>query len=120
MAPAAPAPVVRQEPAALATPRAPEAAPPSTPPSDEKEAFAFYRARAQAGDADAMFRLGEIYAQGKGVAQSNNQSYLWFGLAACSGHSGARSRKAQVAERLQPAELRVADRQVESIGKGCK
>ena len=59
-------------------------------------------------------------AQGKGVTQNNNQSYLWFGLAACSGNGSARSRKAQVAERLQPAELRVADRQVESLGKGCK
>ena len=106
--------------AVAAVQRVPEPAAPVAPPSGDKEAFAFYRVRAQAGDAEAMFRLGELYAQGKGVAQNNNQSYLWFGLAACSGNGSARSRKAQVAERLQPAELRVADRQVESLGKGCK
>ena len=118
-----PAPAPREEPKAVAVAvvqRAPETAAPVAPPSGDKEAFAFYRVRAQAGDAEAMFRLGELYAQGKGVAQNNNQSYLWFGLAACSGNGSARSRKAQVAERLQPAELRVADRQVESLGKGCK
>ena len=112
---------VREEPkAAAAAPRAPDTTAPATPPNDDKEAFAFYRARAQTGDAEAMFQLGDRYEKGKGVALSNNQAYLWFGLSACSGHAGARGRKAQVAERLQPAELRVADRQVESIGKGCK
>jgi TPR repeat protein len=92
----------------------------AAPPSDDKEAFAFYRARALTGDGDARFRIGEMYAQGKGVAQNNNQAYVWFGLAACSGQASASTRKAQVAERLQPAELRQLDRQVESIGKGCK
>lgn len=86
-------------------------------PVDDKEAFAFYRARALKGDADARFRLGEMYAQGKGVTQNLNQAYLWFGLAGRSGHGGARARQAQVAERLQPAERRQADRQIEQVGK---
>lgn len=86
-------------------------------PSDDKEAFAYYRARALKGDADARFRLGEMYAQGKGVTQNLNQAYLWFGLAGRSGHDGARARQAQVAERLQPAERRQADRQIDQLAK---
>ncbi|WP_171016159.1 serine/threonine-protein kinase [Ramlibacter sp. 2FC] len=112
-APAAPAPAAREEARVAAAPRAPE--PPV--PSDEKEAFAFYRARALKGDADARFRLGEMYAQGRGVTQNLNQAYLWYGLAGLSGHGGARVRQAQVAERLQPAERRQADRQIEQLGK---
>lgn len=113
-APAAPAAAAaREEARVAAVPRAPE--PP--PPGDEREAFAFYRARALKGDADARFRLGEMYAQGRGVAQNLNQAYLWFGLAGLSGHGAARTRQAQVAERLQPAERRQADRQIEQLGK---
>ena len=89
-------------------------------PSDEKEAFAFYRARALKGDAESRYRLGEMYAQGKGVAQNPNQAYLWFGLAARSGHGAARTRQSQVGERLQPAERRQADRQIEQVGKATE
>lgn len=110
---AAPAPAAGEEVRVAAAPKAPE--PP--PPSDEKEAFAYYRARALKGDADARFRLGEMYAQGRGVAQNLNQAYLWFGLAGLSGHGAARVRQAQVAERLQPAERRQADRQIEQLGQ---
>ncbi|HEY3046515.1 MAG TPA: protein kinase [Polaromonas sp.] len=111
---AAPASAAREEARVAAAPRA--AADPVAP-SDDKEAFAFYRARALKGDADARFRLGEMYAQGKGVTQNLNQAYIWFGLAGRSGHGGARARQAQVAERLQPAERRQADRQIEQVGK---
>ncbi len=95
-------------------------APDTAPPSDAKEAFSYYRTRALAGDADGRFRVGEMYAQGNGVAQNLNQAYVWFGLAAASGHAGARARQAQVAERLQPAEVKQADRQVERLGKNAK
>ncbi len=103
----------REEPKSVATAKALEA----VAPSDDKEAFAFQRARALKGDQEARFQLGEMYAQGKGVVQSPNQAYLWYGLAARSGHSAARARQAQVGERLQPAERRQADRQIEQIGK---
>lgn len=102
----------REEAKLAAAPRAAE----PVVPSDDKEAFAFYRARALKGDADARFRLGEMYAQGRGVTQNLNQAYLWFGLAGLSGHGGARARQAQIAERLQPAERRQADRQIDRLG----
>ena len=110
---AAPASAAREEVRVAAAPRAAE----PVAPNDDKEAFAFYRARALKGDADARFRVGEMYAQGKGVTQNLNQAYIWFGLAGRSGHGGARARQAQVAERLQPAERRQADRQIEQVGK---
>ena len=62
-----------------------------------------------------------MYAQGKGVTQNLNQAYIWFGLAGRSGHGAARARQAQVAERLQPAERRQADRHIEQVaGKGTE
>ncbi len=88
-----------------------------TVPRDDKEAFAFYRVRALKGDADARFQLGEMYAQGKGVTQNLNQAYLWYGLAGRNGHGGAAARQAQIGERLQPAERRQADRQIDQLGK---
>ena len=113
---AASALVAREEPKVAAMPRAQE----TTPPSEDKEAFAFYRARALAGDAEARFQTGDMYDKGRGVVQSSFQAYIWFGLSACSGHAGARARQAQAALRLQPTERQQADRQVDSIGKGCK
>lgn len=86
-------------------------------PANDKDALAYHRARALKGDQDSRYQLGEMYAQGKGVAANPNQAYLWFGLAARSGHAGARSRQTQIGERLQPAERRQADRQIEQLGK---
>ena len=39
-------------------------------------------ARAEHGDAQALFELGNRHADGDGVARDNVLAYMWFGLAA--------------------------------------
>lgn len=46
-------------------------------------------ARAQAGDADAQNKVGEIYANGKGVTQDYSEARKWFRKAAKKGNNEA-------------------------------
>jgi len=39
------------------------------------------RHRANTGDNDSLFDLGERYANGSGVARDNVVAYMWYGLA---------------------------------------
>jgi TPR repeat protein len=77
---------------------------------NDAEAMALYRKAANAGIAEGQYRLGEIYAAGRGVTQNNSQAYIWLSLAANAGHAGAKARRDQVAKALQPAEIQQADR----------
>jgi serine/threonine protein kinase len=77
---------------------------------NDAESLALYRKAANAGNAEAQFRLGEMSAAGKGVAQSHMEAYIWFSLAANGGHVAARARRDQVILNLQPAEIEQADR----------
>jgi serine/threonine protein kinase len=76
----------------------------------DADCAALYRKAANAGNAEAQYRLGELSASGKGVGQSDFEAYVWFSLAANSGHAGAKRRRDQVVVKLQPAEIQQADR----------
>lgn len=85
---AAPAPAPEQVAVAPAAPAAPEApvaapAPAPAPPSDD---LATLQARADAGDAEAQYRLGVRYRDGDGVGVSYAESAQWFQRAAEQGH----------------------------------
>ncbi len=47
------------------------------------------RVRAEAGDAEAQFSLGSMYANGEGVPQDDAEAVRWFRLAADQGHARA-------------------------------
>ena len=79
---------------------------------DVAEMVAQYRRAASGGSAQAQFRLGELYSSGEGEKQNYLQAYIWFSLAAQSGHAGAAARRDQVAALLQPAEVQQGDRLV--------
>jgi serine/threonine protein kinase len=79
---------------------------------NDAESLALYRKAANVGNAEAQFRLGEIYAAGRGVPQSNAQAYIWLSLAVNGGHAAAKARRDEVAGALQPAEIQQADRVV--------
>jgi len=87
---------------------------------NDAESLALYRKAANAGNAEAQFRLGEIYAAGRGVPQNNSQAYIWLSLAANAGHAGAKARREQVAGALQPAEIRQADQVVSKLGRSAQ
>jgi tRNA A-37 threonylcarbamoyl transferase component Bud32/TPR repeat protein len=77
---------------------------------NDAESLSLYRRAASEGSAEAQYRLGEMFATGKGVNPSNFQAYVWFSLAASAGHAGAKSRRDQVIPTLQPAEIQQADK----------
>jgi tRNA A-37 threonylcarbamoyl transferase component Bud32/FtsZ-interacting cell division protein ZipA len=87
---------------------------------NDAESLALYRKAANAGNAEAQYRLGEIYAAGRGVPQNNTQAYIWLSLAANAGHAGAKARREQVAGALQPAEIRQADEVVKKLGRSAQ
>lgn len=81
--------------------------------ADYAEAVRLYRRSASVGGSDAQMRLGDLYASGRGVQQNFNQAYMWYGLALRAGNSEAKTKQEEVAARLQPAEIRQADRLIE-------
>ena len=53
--------------------------------------FAETRVRAEAGDAEAQYRLGRMFLDGDGVSQDHVQSVAWFRKAAAQGHPRAQN-----------------------------
>ena len=47
------------------------------------------RARADRGEADAQYKLGVMYSDGRGVGQDEAQATAWYRKAAAQGHSDA-------------------------------
>jgi TPR repeat protein len=48
-------------------------------------------AQSASGDAQAQLDLGQIYVEGRGVAQSDEKAAHWFGLAAAQGNALSQS-----------------------------
>jgi hypothetical protein len=69
------------------------------------KAFPIYTKLANAGNAEAQFRLGEMYWYGDGTAVDMGKSQVWLQKAAGAGHAGARDTLAV----LQQRERRAAD-----------
>ena len=70
---------------------------------------------ARQGLADAQLNLGNLYAQGQGVPRDYVKAYAWFNVAATSNETEemvetARSRRANVAKRLNAEQLSEAQK----------
>ncbi len=59
---------------------------------DEIEAFKATRRRAEGGEAEAQFRLGVMYAYGRGIARDEQQAAEWLRQAAGQNHVTAQMR----------------------------
>jgi serine/threonine protein kinase len=81
------------------------------------EAAVGFRALADRGSSEAQLKLGDLYAQGQGVPQSNFQAYIWYSAAARGGNAGARGPQARTATLLQPMEVQQAARIVEGMAQ---
>jgi len=55
-------------------------------------AFRTVFTEARAGDADAQYKLGEMYRGGQGVALNYAEAYAWYMIAAENGHLTAKAR----------------------------
>src|SRR6476619_3696761 len=62
-------------------------------PKDQHTAAAIYCETAAAGNAEAAFRLGWMYANGRGVAHDDGIAAALFDLAAEQGHAYARNAR---------------------------
>lgn len=56
---------------------------------ENEEAFDFYRKAADQGNADGMYGLGNMYANGDGIEQNDEQAVHWYTRAAEAGHDHA-------------------------------
>jgi TPR repeat protein len=63
---------------------------------------------AEAGDADAQFVLGRMFARGAGVIQDFVEAYKWYNLAAAGGQRLAPSAREVLGERMSPEQLATA------------
>jgi len=82
---------------------------------DYAGALEILRPLAQDGNTRAQIRLAEMYANGLGVNRNYNQAYIWYSLAARGGNTAASADRDRMAARLQPAEVKQADKVVESM-----
>ena len=57
---------------------------------DLAQAAKLYQQAAENGQVEAMFRLGGMYSQGKGVARNPEEARKWWALAAEKGHAPAK------------------------------
>lgn len=67
-------------------------------PKDLRKAALLYCEAARDGDAEAMFSLGWMYANGRGVARSDPMAAFLFARAAAAGHDYARKMQQYVGE----------------------
>ena len=110
LAPATRAPVagpaVKEPPAAAHAP----AASPVSPVADDE-------VLADAGDADAQFRVAERYAAGRSGFPNHLLAYTYFQLASLGGKPEAAAKARDERQRLQPPEIKQADALVENFRK---
>jgi TPR repeat protein len=61
-------------------------------PPDPAESARCSRRAPKAGDRESQARLGECYAEGRGVAEDDEQAFRWTREAAAQGHAKAQNR----------------------------
>jgi TPR repeat protein len=87
---------------------------------NEAEALKLFRKAAEQGENEARLRLGDMYAAGRGVPQSNFQAYVWYGVAARSGNAAAKNNQERVGAAMQPMEIRQAGKLIDSLATAAK
>ena len=70
-------------------PIAPPAQPSVSAPPQPADALGDLRKSAQAGNAAAMDRLGQMYERGNGVPQDAREAFRWYSSGAAAGHPAA-------------------------------
>jgi len=58
----------------------------------QEQAARWYLAAAQQGDAEAQYKLGELYELGYGVPQSHELAFMWTHISAALANATLRSR----------------------------
>lgn len=77
---------------------------------DYTTASQWFRRGAEHGMRDSQYNLAVLYARGLGLQQDLVQSYLWFSAAAAQGDDDAGRKRDDVAAKLAPKDLVVAQK----------
>ena len=77
---------------------------------DYAEAVIWYRKAAEQGKAEAQNKLGEMYAKGQGVNKDKVKSYMWFNIAAISGHAPYIKGRDKVAKKMNKKQIEEAQK----------
>jgi|GEM_PF-3372028 len=75
-------------------------------------AAGWFRRAAEGGLAESQFVLAVLYESGRGVGRSLPEAYKWYSLAVRGGQEAAAGRLRQIRQRLAPAEVEAADREL--------
>ena len=79
-------------------------------PQDYSETVKWLRLAADQGHADAQHNLGVMYAIGEGILQDYLVAHMWFNLASASAHAGAKKYRDQIAAKMTPADISIAQK----------
>ena len=77
---------------------------------DDAESAKWYRKAADQGQVNGQYEIGKMYAEGKGVAQSYADAYLWYSLAISSPEYAAlctdvSKERAAIAAKMTPEQI---------------
>ena len=81
-------------------------------PQDHAEAVKWYQLAAEQGVAQPQDNLGVMYENGHGVPQDFVRAHMWFNLAAAQGLAPAVEHRDNLAKRMTPADLSIAQQMV--------
>jgi len=82
---------------------------------DFRAAFDSLRVKAEAGDAQAQTRVGEMYEDGLGVPRDFVSAYTWYNVAAAAGSAFARVARDELETRMTPEQVSAAQRAANDI-----
>ena len=71
------------------------------------------REKAEAGNVDAQYALGLMYAEGRGIKQDEIQAYIWLCRAVEQGDQDAATLRYVLLSQMEPRQIAAAVRQVE-------
>jgi TPR repeat protein len=71
------------------------------------------REKAEAGNVDAQYALGLMYAEGRGIKQDEIQAYIWLSRAVEQGDQDAATLRYVLLSQMEPGQIAAAVRQVE-------
>ena len=84
-------------------------------PQDDAQAIIWYRKAAEQGLSQAQVNLAIMYEEGEGVDRDPVQAYVWYALAESQGDGQAPQAKRELAEKMTPAQIAEAEKQVEAF-----
>ncbi len=79
-------------------------------PQNDAQAMKWYRLAAEQGDECGQYRVGVMYAEGRGVPEDFVLGHMWANLAASQGAEGAVKKRDALTTIMTPDQIAEAQR----------